>query len=151
MKKLHQGKHKQSKGAEICTIIRWELECKKCSKTFCEIFGRKNIQNQNNKKRFSNRENMFNPHMHKMGHRRPKHYIFGYHFCSKNARRLRFYVFLHFNARKHIMLSLYLIWTEFTRNCEFVPTWFGSPGTHNWNKVHNFLWIWYTSGWCHVP
>ena len=27
-----------------------------------------------------------------------------------------FTVFLHFNARKHMILSFYLKWTEFTRN-----------------------------------
>ena len=61
-----------------------------------------------------------NHHMHKMGSRRPKYYIFGDHFYSKKARKLRFPVFLHFNARKHMMSSFYLKWTEFTRNCEFV-------------------------------
>ena len=40
-------------------------------------------------------------HMHKMGRGGPKQYIFGYHFYSKNARKLRFHVFLYFNARKH--------------------------------------------------
>ena len=29
--KLCQGKHKESKGAEICASISWELECEKCS------------------------------------------------------------------------------------------------------------------------
>ena len=41
---------------------------------------------------------LFNTHMHKMGPRRPKHCIFGNQFYSKNAIRLRFHVFLHFNA-----------------------------------------------------
>ena len=44
--------------------------------------------------------------MHKMGPRGPKHYIFGNHFCSKDARKLRFYVFLHVNARKHDIIIL---------------------------------------------
>ena len=39
--------------------------------------------------------------MHKMGPQGPKHYIFADQFYSKNARKLRFHVFLHFNARKH--------------------------------------------------
>ena len=39
--------------------------------------------------------------MHKMGLRRPKHSIFSDQFYSKNARELRFHVFLYFNARKH--------------------------------------------------
>ena len=59
-----------------------------------------------------------NPHMHQMG---PKHYISGDHFYSKNARKLKFHVFLHFNARKHMMSSFYLEWAEFTRDCEFLP------------------------------
>ena len=48
--KLHPGKRKQSKGAKICASIRCELQCKKCSKTFCKIFGRQTIQNQANAK-----------------------------------------------------------------------------------------------------
>ena len=42
-------------------------------------------------------------------------------FTSKNARKLRFHVFLHFSTRTHMILSFYLKWTEFIRNCEFVP------------------------------
>ena len=70
---------------------------------------------------FTTKEMTFsvNPHIYKMGPRGPKHFIFGDHFYSKNARKLRFHVFLHFNARKHISL-FYLKWTEFTGNCEFV-------------------------------
>ena len=70
---------------------------------------------------FTTKEMTFsvNPHIYKMGPRGPKHFIFGDHFYSKNARKLRFHVFLHFNARKHISL-FYLKWTESTGNCEFV-------------------------------
>ena len=39
--------------------------------------------------------------MHKMGPRGPKQYIFCDHFDPKNAKKLRFHVFFHFNARKH--------------------------------------------------
>ena len=46
--KLHLRNCKQSKGPKICVSIRWELECK-CSKTFCKIFGRQNMQNRGNK------------------------------------------------------------------------------------------------------
>ena len=67
--KLYQGKRKQSKGEKICASIIWELDCEKCSKTFCEIFARQNIQNQNNTKHFSNPDDIFNPHKHKMGPR----------------------------------------------------------------------------------
>ena len=63
---------------------------------------------------------LFNPHMLKMGLRGPKHFLFGDHFYSKNARKPRFHVFLHLSARKHISL-FHLKWTEFTRTCEFVP------------------------------
>ena len=51
-KKLHQGKYKHSKGAKIYTSIWWELEWEKCSKTFCKIFRRQNIQNENKYKTF---------------------------------------------------------------------------------------------------
>ena len=79
--------------------------------------------------------------MHKMSPRGPKHYIFGNNFYSKNFRKHIFHVFLHFNARKHMRSSFYLKWTEFTKNRYFGSTW-----THNWNKIHNFLWIGSTSG-----
>ena len=52
--KLHQGNGKQSKGAKICASIRREHEYEKCSKTFCKIFGRQNMQNQTSTKHFSN-------------------------------------------------------------------------------------------------
>ena len=35
--------------------------------------------------------------------KRGKHYIFGNQFNSKNATRFRFYLFLHFHARKHMI------------------------------------------------
>ena len=56
--KLHQGKHKQSKSSKICASSRWELEYEKCSKTFCKIFARQNMQNQANTKHFSNPEDI---------------------------------------------------------------------------------------------
>ena len=43
--KLHQQGCKQSKGAKICAKIGKEPECEKCSKTFCQIFKRQNMQN----------------------------------------------------------------------------------------------------------
>ena len=58
--KLHQGESKQSKCAKLCTSIRWELECEKCSKTFCKIFGRQIMQNQTNTKHSSNPADIFN-------------------------------------------------------------------------------------------
>ena len=57
--KLHQVECKQSKGAKSCASIRRELECEKCSKTFCEMFARQNMQNQTNVKHSSNFEDMF--------------------------------------------------------------------------------------------
>ena len=65
--------------------------------------------------------NSFNPHVHKMGPRRSKHYIFGDHFYSKNSRKLRLHLFLHFNAKNNTISSFYLKWIEFRRSCEFVP------------------------------
>ena len=123
--------HKQSKGAKICASIWWE-----------------SVENapELSAKHLSNPEGTCNSHIHKMGPCRPKHYIFGDHFCSKNARKLRFHVFLHFTAWKHMLLSFYLKWTKFKRNFEFVLFYFGSLWTHNWNKIHNFLWIRSTSG-----
>ena len=41
-----------------------------------------------------------------MGPWGPKHYIFGDHSFSKNARKLRFYVFLHVHATKHDIIIL---------------------------------------------
>ena len=57
--KLHQEESKQSKGAKICASIRWELERKKCSKTFCKIFRKQNRQNQTDTKHSSNPEDIF--------------------------------------------------------------------------------------------
>ena len=70
--KLHQGKHKQSKDAKICASIRWELEYEKCSKTFCKIFARQNMQNQTNTKRFSNPEEIFKSAKNFLEKRNPK-------------------------------------------------------------------------------
>ena len=67
--KLHQGKHKQSKGGKS---IRWQLECEKCSKTFCKIFGRQNIQNQTNAKHFSNFEYILKSAKNLLEKRKPK-------------------------------------------------------------------------------
>ena len=47
----------------------------------------------------------------KKGHRNCKRHIFGEHFYSENARKLRFHVFLLFHARKHMMPSFYLTWS----------------------------------------
>ena len=47
--------------------------------------------------------NKFNPHMHKLRPGGPTLYIFDDQFYWKNARKLRFHVFLHFYARKHMI------------------------------------------------
>ena len=57
--KLHQDECKQSKGAKICASIRRESQCEKCSKTFCQIFARQNMQNQTNIKHSINSEDIF--------------------------------------------------------------------------------------------
>ena len=57
--KLHQEECKQSKSAKICASIRRELECKKCFKTFCQIFAKQNMQNQTNAKHSINSEDVF--------------------------------------------------------------------------------------------
>ena len=62
-----------------------------------------------------------------LGLQGPKQYIFGYYFYLNNARKFRFYVFLLFHVRKHMISSFYLKCIEFTRNCEFCSN-CGSPG-----------------------
>ena len=57
--KLHQEKCKQLKGAKIFANIRKELEHEKCSKTFCQIFARQNMQNQTNAKHSIKFEGIF--------------------------------------------------------------------------------------------
>ena len=59
--KLHQEDCKQSKCAKIWASIRKELECEKCSKTFCQILERQNMQNQTNAKHSTNSEDIFKP------------------------------------------------------------------------------------------
>ena len=57
--KLHQEECKQSKGTKTCESIRIELECEKFSKTFYQIFARKNMQNQTNVKHSINSVDIF--------------------------------------------------------------------------------------------
>ena len=59
--KLHQEDCKQSKCAKIWASIRKELECEKCSKTFCQILEKQNMQNQTNAKHSTNSEDIFKP------------------------------------------------------------------------------------------
>ena len=60
--KLNQGTCKQLKEAKICAAsTRWELKCEKCSKAFCRLFGRQNMQSQTlqNAKHYSNPKDIF--------------------------------------------------------------------------------------------
>ena len=57
--KLHKEECKLLKGAKNCASIRKELECEKCSKTFCQKFTRQNMQNQTNTKHSINSEDIF--------------------------------------------------------------------------------------------
>ena len=56
---LHQEDCKQPNGEKIYGSIRRELEREKCSKTFCQIFKRQNIQNQTNAKHSISSEDIF--------------------------------------------------------------------------------------------
>ena len=58
----------------------------------------------------------------------PKYYIFGDQFYSKNARKLRFHVFLNCQDRKHVISWIYLRRTEFARNFDYCFN-YGSPWT----------------------
>ena len=57
--RLHREECKQSKGPKRYASIKRELECEKCSKTFCKIFARQNMQNQTNAKLSSNFADIF--------------------------------------------------------------------------------------------
>ena len=46
----------------------------------------------------------------------PKQYLFGKHFYSKYARKLRFHLFLTFHVIKHMTTSFYLKRTKLTKN-----------------------------------
>ena len=68
------------------------------------------------------------------------------HFYSKNAKKLRFHVFLPFHVRKHMTSSFYLKCSKFTKSCEICSN-YGSPGIRiKLEQIHNFLWIRSTSG-----
>ena len=81
-----------------------------------------------------------------LGPQEPKQYIFGDHIYSKNAGRLRFHVFFYFHVSKHMTSTFYMKWTEFVRKCELSSN-CESLGTRTkLEQIHNFLWIWSTSG-----
>ena len=77
--------------------------------------------------------------MHKMGRHGPKRYIFGDQFYSKNAKKLRLHVFLHFNDRKRLISPFHLKLTEFTRNCEFCSNLVWVHGDAKLGKSSQFL------------
>ena len=81
-----------------------------------------------------------------LGTHGPKQYILGDLFYSKNARRLRFHVFLLFHVKKHMTSSFSLNLMDFTRNCEFCSN-CESPGTQiKLEQIPNFLWTRSPSG-----
>ena len=87
-----------------------------------------------------------------LGPQRTKHCIFGNHFYSKKTRKLKFHVFLFFYARTHMTSSFYLMWTEFTRNCEFFP-FLGPWGPKlNWKKctISGKFGTLQVKWWCHI-
>ena len=73
-------------------------------------------------------------YMDKIGPLKPKHYVSGYQFYSKNVRKLRFHIFFHVHFKNYIKLLFYIKWTKFMRNCKFFPIHFGSPWMHNREK-----------------
>ena len=58
-KKLHREECKQLRSAKIFASIRKEVEREKCSKTFCQIFARQNMQHETNTKHSINSEDIF--------------------------------------------------------------------------------------------
>ena len=56
--------------------------------------------------------------VHVMDPWRSRNCVFGEQSYSKNARKLRFHVFLPFYDGKHMIPWFYLKWTELARNCE---------------------------------
>ena len=81
-----------------------------------------------------------NPHIYKMGFGVPKHYFSTNRFYGKNPRKLSFYVFLHYNARKHLISSFYLKRTNFTINLKF-----GTKFTISYK-----FGLLYVKSWCHT-
>ena len=69
-----------------------------------------------------------------LGPQGPKHYIFGNQLYSKNARKLRFHVFLLFDARKFMISSFYLKWTDSQEIVSFFPIMDPRGPELNWNK-----------------
>ena len=91
----------------VYCLARESLKCYSLVQKNCKVFQKETSHCQNS---FA------------LGPQEPKHYIFGDD------------VFLLFYARKHLISSFYLEWTECTRNCEFFP--FVGPQWPelNWSK-----------------
>ena len=64
---------------------------------------------------------------------------------QKNSRKLKLHAFLHFDARKHMVSSFGLKWTESTKKFAFVPLVCPQGSELSWKKVQNFLRVWSTS------
>ena len=69
-----------------------------------------------------------------LGPQGPKHNICGDHFYLKNAGKLRFLVFLLFHARKHMISSFFLKWTNSQDIVNFVPIVCPQGPELNWQK-----------------
>ena len=108
--KLHQGKRKQSKGAKICASNRYKLDCEKCRKIFAKYLEHKIKIIQ---KISVTLRTFLTIKCIKWVPKDPSTTFLATIF----ARGLRLHVFLHFNARNHMILSFYLKWTKFKTNC----------------------------------
>ena len=78
----------------------------------------------------------FNPHIHKMGPWKTK-----YHFWKpvliEKCQKAQIACVPLFSSQK----ACIIIFQNSQEMANFVPIYFESPGTHNLNKNHNFLWI----------
>ena len=88
---------------------------------------------------------VLNVHMHKIGPRDPSIMFMATNFTQKMPESSG-------SMHSFILMLENILFRDFTRNgpnsqkiYEFILIKFGSPRTHNWNKIHNFLWIWSTS------
>ena len=62
-------------------------------------------------------------------------------FTRINARKFRLYVFLILILEKMWCYDFILSGLISQEIVNLVPTYFGSSGSQNWSKIHNFLWI----------
>ena len=76
--------------------------------------------------------------VHVMDPWRSRNCVFGEQSYSKNARKLRFHVFLPFYDGKHMIPWFYLKWTELARNCELCSNLVQVP-RYPWLKQYSQL------------